>query len=148
MDSDWGTVNNKSGEGSPIMGNGKRFSGQVVHSPRYSGPMTRRALSFKRNNGQDVEVAVPNSPRVEGDQYPHEKRPAYHQKSIHIKPSLKKSAAIASSFNNKNGSRQCVFYFCGVFVVFLILMKISTVGWLGYQIEPHTLSQVPNHLPF
>jgi hypothetical protein len=133
MGSDWGTVNKKSGEGSPIMGNGKIFSGQVVNSPRYSGHMTRRALSFKHNNGQDVEVATPNSPRVEGDQYPHESRPAYHQKYIHIKPLLKKSTAIASSFNNKNGSRKSVFYFFGVFIVFIILMKYfnSRVAWIS-----------------
>lgn len=145
MGSDWGTVNDKSGQGSTIMGNGKRFSGQVVNSPRYSGPMTRRALSFKRNNSHDVEVAVPDSPIVEGDQYAHESRPAYHQNPVHIKPLLKKSAAIARSFNNKTGSRQCAFYFCGVFVIFLILMKISTLGWLGYQIEQNTMSKDLSH---
>lgn len=141
MGSNWGTVNTKSGEGSPIMGNGKRYSGQVVNSPRYSVPMTRRNLSLKRNNSRDVEVALPNSPRDEGDQHPHDTRPAYHQNSLHIKPLLGRSAAIARSFKNKNGSRQCVFYFCGLFVVFLILMKISTVGLLGYQIEQHTISK-------
>lgn len=141
MGSNWGTVNTKSGEGSPIMGNGKRYSGQVVNSPRYSVPMTRRNLSLKRNNSRDVEVALPNSPRDEGDQHPHDTRPAYHQNSLHIKPLLWRSAAIARSFKNKNGSRQCVFYFCGLFVVFLILMKISTVGLLGYQIEQHTISK-------
>lgn len=141
MGSNWGTVNSKSGEGSPIMGNGKRYSGQVVNSPRYSVPMTRRNLSLKRNNSRDVEVALPNSPRDEGDQHPHDTRPAYHQNSLHIKPLLGRSAAIARSFKNKNGSRQCVFYFCGLFVVFLILMKISTVGLLGYQIEQHTISK-------
>lgn len=118
-----------------------RDSGQVVNSPRYSVPMTRRNLSLKRNNSRDVEVALPNSPRDEGDQHPHDTRPAYHQNSLHIKPLLGRSAAIARSFKNKNGSRQCVFYFCGLFVVFLILMKISTVGLLGYQIEQHTISK-------
>lgn len=145
MGSNWGTVNTKSGEGSPIMGNGKRYSGQVVNSPRYSVPMTRRNLSLKRNNSRDVEVALPNSPRDEGDQHPHDTRPAYHQNSLHIKPLLWRSAAIARSFKNKNGSRQCVFYFCGLFVVFLILMKISTVGLLGYQIEQHTISKDLSH---
>lgn len=123
------------------MGNGKTFSGPVVNSPRYSGPMTRRALSFKRNNNHDVEVAVPDSPIVEGDQYAHKSRPVYHQNPAHMKPLLKKSATIPRSFNKKDCSRQCAFYFCGVFVVFLILMKLPMLGWLGYQIEHNTMSE-------
>eukprot|EP01018_Ginkgo_biloba_P007626 Gb_19493 [translate_table: standard] len=142
MDSRRGTASSN-GEGSAVMGNGKGYS-QVLNSPRYPGPITRRALSFKRK--QDIELATsPRPERSAGDEgeNPSETRLLRHHSglehnSLYVKALLKRSPTVASAINNRKSSRKWAFYFCGSLVAIFILMKASTVGWFASRTDLHT----------
>ncbi|KAH9321094.1 hypothetical protein KI387_015733, partial [Taxus chinensis] len=133
---------NHSGEGSAMVANGSKGYGQVLNSPRYAGPTTRRALSFKKNSNQDVEIAVA---RDDGGEHPSETRHLGHR-SLYVKTLIKSSADIASSVSESNQSfRQWVFCFCGVLIVILTVMKFQTVGWIVSQSDLHTQSKGLSH---
>ncbi|KAK6944749.1 GDP-fucose protein O-fucosyltransferase [Dillenia turbinata] len=120
---------------------------QTVSSPRFSGPMTRRAHSFKRNS-HEIDVQL-NSPRSEhsisGDGFDgivEKKQNLNLNQRVHVKPLLKKPIMELELELELGGlSRQkkrlgpwMFLVFCGV-CLFWGLMKISANGWFGSTID-------------
>ncbi|KAM0020894.1 putative GDP-fucose protein O-fucosyltransferase [Helianthus debilis subsp. tardiflorus] len=123
---------------------------QRVNSPRFSGPMTRRAQSFKRNNTNNNnnnthhEIDVLNSPRSEHteafDSIPEKKLTRLTQR---LQP--KRSAASGNlefvGLEKKKRLGQWMFFaFCGL-CLFLGIVKVSVNGWFGSAIERIGLDQ-------
>jgi len=121
---------------------------QRVNSPRFSGPMTRRAHSFKRNtdsansNGGSGEVELQiNSPRSEegSEGVPVGRHSHNHvTQRVHVRGLLKKPlASIVEDlgFREKKKIGHLMFLvFCGV-CIFIGVLKICATGWLGSAIE-------------
>uniref|UniRef100_A0A5B7AMP5 O-fucosyltransferase family protein n=1 Tax=Davidia involucrata TaxID=16924 RepID=A0A5B7AMP5_DAVIN len=133
-----------------------------VNSPRFSGPMTRRAQSFKRNNNNNNSTAAQNSntfsthheidlplnsPRseldtnsvsVDGVDSVLEKRQTHHHLSqrVHVKkPMAIGSVGMDLVFSEKKKLGHWMFLvFCGV-CLFLGVLKICANGWFGSAIE-------------
>ncbi|KAL7601662.1 O-fucosyltransferase 35 [Lactuca sativa] len=125
-----------------------------VNSPRFSGPMTRRAQSFKRNtnttnaNNTHHEIDVPlNSPRselAEGfDSVPEKKQTRLTQR-IQTRRSGSSGGSGNVDFVEALGlggvekkkllGHWMFFLFCG-FCLFLGILKVSVNGWFGSAIE-------------
>lgn len=138
---------------------------QRVNSPRFSGPMTRRAQSFKRNNANgsaavsggalsthnEVELQI-NSPRSEEVLEPVSKHVHHHHhhvsQRVHggvVKGFLKRpleSIAVDFGFREKKKLGHWMFLvFCGV-CLFMGVLKICATGWLGSAIEKAQSYQV------
>ena len=123
---------------------------QRVNSPRFSGPMTRRAHSFKRNtdgtnsNGGSGEVELQiNSPRSEEalEGVPvgrHSHNHNHVTQRVHVRSLLKKPlASIVEDlgFRERKKIGHLMFLvFCGV-CIFIGVLKICATGWLGSAIE-------------
>ncbi|BAT76873.1 O-fucosyltransferase 35 [Vigna angularis] len=121
---------------------------QRVNSPRFSGPMTRRAHSFKRNtdgansNGGSGEVELQiNSPRSEeaSEGVPVGRHSHNHvTQRVHVRGLLKKPlASIVEDlgFREKKKIGHLMFLaFCGL-CIFIGVLKICATGWLGSAIE-------------
>ncbi|KAK1365177.1 O-fucosyltransferase family protein [Heracleum sosnowskyi] len=128
---------------------------QRVNSPRFSGPMTRRAQSFKRNNNNNTtqnnttqyEIDLPvNSPRSElavnsvsadgFDTNVEKKQPHHHNLTQRVH--TKKNDVVASVdliLGGKKKLGQWMFFvFCGV-CLFLGVFKICANGWFGSVIQ-------------
>ncbi|XP_058108588.1 O-fucosyltransferase 35 [Magnolia sinica] len=112
-----------------------------INSPRFSGPMTRRAHSFKRStnatssNPTHLEIDLPvNSPRSDNarttatsiDGNGNDRNP------------FKKHAGLTSPVDPKERRRRLGHWmfllFCGV-CLFLGVLKISANGWFGFAVE-------------
>ncbi|KAH1201117.1 O-fucosyltransferase 35 [Glycine max] len=134
---------------------------QRVNSPRFSGPMTRRAHSFKRNNssnnsnntatttshgggggsgGVEIELQI-NSPRSEeaSEGVPVGKHSHHHvTQRVHVRGLLKKPlASIVEDLGlreRKKIGHWMFLVFCGV-CLFMGVLKICATGWLGSAIE-------------
>ncbi|XP_061361537.1 O-fucosyltransferase 35 [Gastrolobium bilobum] len=128
---------------------------QRVNSPRFSGPMTRRAHSFKRSGAaagnsatgggshHEIELQI-NSPRSEEGLEPVlEKKHGHHHVSqrVHggvVRGLLKKpieSVIVDLGLREKKKLGHWMFLvFCGV-CLFLGVLKICATGWLGSAIE-------------
>ncbi|KAG4970233.1 hypothetical protein JHK82_035925 [Glycine max] len=133
---------------------------QRVNSPRFSGPMTRRAHSFKRNNNNiaantaattshggaggsgagEVELQI-NSPRSEeaSEGVPVGKHSHHHvTQRVHVRGLLKKPlASIVEDLGlreRKKIGHWMFLVFCGV-CLFMGVLKICATGWLGSAIE-------------
>ncbi|KAL9659917.1 hypothetical protein QQ045_024727 [Rhodiola kirilowii] len=119
---------------------------QRVNSPRFSGPMTRRAHSFKRNTntwtGQtlnthhEIDLAL-NSPRSDSNN--NDLRLLTHR--LVSKTSLfHKSSDYVTAFHFRIRERRKMFghwlffLFCGV-CLFLGVFKFCANGWFGSAIE-------------
>ncbi|GLT74290.1 hypothetical protein SLA2020_460950 [Shorea laevis] len=141
----------------------------LVHSPRFSGPMTRRAHSFKRggntqnnagsnnsgagNNGSGNSLSVHheidlqlNSPRSEGR--PNSVLADGLSQRVHggvVKSLLRKpgvgSMVFELGLRETRKLRHWMFFaFCGV-CLFLGVFKICATWWLGSTIESVALNQ-------
>ncbi|XP_057422268.1 O-fucosyltransferase 35 [Lotus japonicus] len=135
---------------------------QRVNSPRFSGPMTRRAHSFKRNNNNnngnnsgnssnsnslsthnEVELQI-NSPRSEEGLEPvlERKHGGHHHhhvtQRVHVKSLLKKrieSIVVDLGSREKKKLGHWMFLvFCGV-CLFMGVLKICATGWLGSALD-------------
>lgn len=120
---------------------------QRVNSPRFSGPMTRRAHSFKRtagaggSNGGEVELQI-NSPRSE--EVPEVVQVAKHvhhhvTQRVHVRGLLLKKplASIVEDLGLREKKRighWMFLLFCGV-CLFMGVVKMCATGWLGSAIE-------------
>lgn len=124
---------------------------QRVNSPRFSGPMTRRAHSFKRGGGGEVELQI-NSPRSEEGLEPiPERRHGHHHvtQRVHgggaVKGLLKKpleSFAVDWRLRERKKLGHWMFLvFCGV-CLFMGVVKMCATGWLGSAIERAQTNQV------
>ncbi|KAF6140526.1 hypothetical protein GIB67_035553 [Kingdonia uniflora] len=99
---------------------------QRINSPRYKGPMTRRSHSFKRgsnsnNNHHEIDVQI-NSPRSE--------TPNSSNGSSSV-------GVFSKSLREKRrlgGLHLMFLVFCGV-CLFLVVLKICTIGWFGSAVE-------------
>ncbi|KAK9060835.1 hypothetical protein SSX86_021541 [Deinandra increscens subsp. villosa] len=109
---------------------------QRVNSPRFSGPMTRRAQSFKRNSTHqqqhhEIDVPLLNSPRSEGgggggfDSSP---LPRLTQRT-------KRNATAVGLEKKKLLVGQWMFLVFCVFCLFLGILKVSVSGWFGSAID-------------
>ncbi|KAL8119908.1 hypothetical protein AgCh_017143 [Apium graveolens] len=124
---------------------------QRVNSPRFSGPMTRRAQSFKRNNNNNntnnttqYEIDLPvNSPRSElaadgFDTNAEKKQPHHHNltQRLHTKKQLDGGAITVDLIlgGKKKLGQWMFFVFCGV-CLFLGVFKICANGWFGSVIQ-------------
>ncbi|WOH08978.1 hypothetical protein DCAR_0728429 [Daucus carota subsp. sativus] len=135
-----------------------------VNSPRFSGPMTRRAQSFKRNttattqinnnnnnnsstNNTQYEIDLPvNSPRSElaasadgFDSNAEKKQPHYHNltQRLHTKKHDGGTMAISVDLilgGKKKLGQWMFFVFCGL-CLFLGVFKICANGWFGSVIQ-------------
>ncbi|XP_019455166.1 PREDICTED: uncharacterized protein At1g04910-like isoform X3 [Lupinus angustifolius] len=131
-----------------------------VNSPRFSGPMTRRAHTFRRtndgNNGgapvtprNDTELQI-NSPRSETgtnslpfcegvllETVPESKQHVIHNRA-HVRSLLKKpieSIVVDLGLREKKKLGHFMFLvFCGA-CLFLGVLKICATGWLGSAID-------------
>ncbi|KAI3814447.1 hypothetical protein L1987_14087 [Smallanthus sonchifolius] len=107
---------------------------QRVNSPRYSGPMTRRAQSFKRNTHHEIDVPL-NSPRSEAaeafDFVPEKKQTRLTQR---IQTKRSGNADFVGLEKKKLVGQWMFFVFCG-FCLFLGIVKVSVNGWFGSAIE-------------
>lgn len=129
---------------------------QRVNSPRFSGPMTRRAQSFKRNNTNNTtqtnntaqyEIDLPgNSPRSEFavnsvsadgfDTIVEKKQPHHHNltQRVHTKK-LYGAISVDLILGGKKKLGQWMFFvFCGL-CLFLGVFKICANGWFGSVIQ-------------
>lgn len=133
---------------------------QRVNSPRFSGPMTRRAQSFKRNNNNNnnnnntsqnnttqYEIDLPvNSPRSElavnsvsadgFDSNVEKKQPHHHNltQRVHTKKH-DGSISVDLILGGKKKLGQWMFFvFCGV-CLFLGVFKICANGWFGSVVQ-------------
>lgn len=122
---------------------------QRVSSPRFSGPMTRRAFSFKRNNNNnstqhEIDLQL-NSPRSEisanqvsadGFESVIEKKQTHHHITHrnHGKKSIG-SVSVDLVFGGKKKLGHWMFlFFCGVFL-FWGVFKFCANGWFGSVID-------------
>ncbi|WVZ09186.1 hypothetical protein V8G54_013716 [Vigna mungo] len=134
---------------------------QRVNSPRFSGPMTRRAHSFKRNtdgansNGGSGEVELQiNSPRSEepSEGVPVGRHSHNHvTQRVHVRGLLKKPlASIVEDlgFREKKKIGHLMFLaFCGL-CIFIGVLKICATGWLGSAIErAQSDKELPDSIP-
>ncbi|CAK9144175.1 unnamed protein product [Ilex paraguariensis] len=131
---------------------------QRVNSPRFSGSMTRRALSFKRNNTtpttqnssahQEIDLQL-NSPRseinsnplaVDGFQSVGEKKQTRFSRHVRERVNVKKAVGSVVSVDlglrlrGKKLGHWMFLIFCGVCLL-LGVLKICTVGWFGIATE-------------
>lgn len=135
---------------------------QRINSPRFSGPMTRRAQSFKRNNNNSHssssnnnnntssasnthhEIDVPlNSPRSElGDGFDSvsEKKQTRLTQRVQTKRSGSGNVDFVAAFGLGGAEKKKLvgqwmfFAFCG-FCLFLGILRVSVNGWFGSAIE-------------
>ncbi|KAG5547059.1 hypothetical protein RHGRI_012928 [Rhododendron griersonianum] len=115
---------------------------QRLNSPRFSGPMTRRAQSFKRNNnnGHEIDLHL-NSPRSElgsnsvsfdgFDSAVEKKQTHLHLGSHRVHG--KKPTGFGLRERKKLG-QWMFFVFCGL-CLFLGVLKICANGWFGSAID-------------
>lgn len=130
---------------------------QRVNSPRFSGPMTRRAQSFKRNNNTNAnnthhEIDVLNSPRSELtesiDSVPEKKQTRLTHRILTKRSGGSGNVDFGSAFGlekKKLLGQWMFFVFCG-FCLFLGIVKVSVNGWFGSAIDKIAFDQVPIHL--
>lgn len=135
---------------------------QRVNSPRFSGPMTRRAQSFKRNNNTSThnnttqyEIDLPvNSPRSElavnsvsadgFDTNVEKKQPHHHNltQRVHTKKHDGGAISVDLILGGKKKLGQWMFFvFCGV-CLFLGVFKICANGWFGSVMQTVGSDQV------
>ncbi|XWS26603.1 hypothetical protein CRYUN_Cryun26dG0044900 [Craigia yunnanensis] len=143
---------------------------QRVNSPRFSGPMTRRAHSFKRNNGNsqtttssnnavgssngnnngsngnnlsvhhEIDMQL-NSPRSEvGDVVSVSIEGLSQRKGLIRKPSVGSMVLDFGLKERKKLGHWMFLVFCGV-CLFLGVFKICATGWFGSTIETITSNQ-------
>lgn len=118
-----------------------------VNSPRFSGPMTRRAHSFKRTTNNEIELQI-NSPRSEigTNSLPSdplepvpERKHVIHR--VHVKKPIE-SIVVGLGLREKKKLGHWMFLvFCGA-CLFLGVLKICATGWLGSAIETAQSNQV------
>ncbi|XP_022754795.1 uncharacterized protein At1g04910-like [Durio zibethinus] len=135
---------------------------QRVNSPRFSGPMTRRAHSFKRNNGNSQtttsnntvgscngnnlsvhhEIDLPlNSPRSEVGAVGSVSIEGLSQrKGLLKRPSVGSMVLDFGLKERKKLGHWMFLVFCGV-CLFLCVFKICATGWFGSTIETVTPNQ-------
>nr|DAD44269.1 TPA_asm: hypothetical protein HUJ06_002499 [Nelumbo nucifera] len=127
---------------------------QRVNSPRFSGPMTRRAHSFKRNNSNnnnpktyhEIDLQL-NSPRSENPGTPSpvlldgldslsERKQALHQfQRLHLLKKPVGSIVVNFGLREKKKLGHWMFLlFCSL-CLFLGVLKICATGWFGSAIE-------------
>ncbi|KAH7852757.1 hypothetical protein Vadar_028889 [Vaccinium darrowii] len=124
-----------------------------LNSPRFSGPMTRRAQSFKRNNNSheiDLHLSSPrselgsNSVSPDGFDSAIEKKQTHlHHHAIHQRGHGKKpigfgfagDGGLGFGFRERKKLGQWMFFvFCGL-CLFLGVFKICANGWFGSAID-------------
>ncbi|XP_020227164.1 O-fucosyltransferase 35 [Cajanus cajan] len=113
---------------------------QRVNSPRFSGPMTRRAHSFKRGGGGEVELQI-SSPRSEEASEGVPAKHSHHHvtQRVHVKGLLLKKplASIVEDLGlreRKKIGHWMFLVFCGV-CFFMGVLKICATGWLRSAVE-------------
>ncbi|KAK9102446.1 hypothetical protein Sjap_019700 [Stephania japonica] len=121
---------------------------QRINSPRYSGPMTRRAFSFKRGNHHnsanheiDVQLNSPRSPNSiegnwgDGSESIGEKRQALIQNQRFQVVGSGLVPLFGRSIKEKKRLGHYMFLvFCG-FCLFLGVLRISANGWFGFVVD-------------
>ncbi|XP_059633226.1 O-fucosyltransferase 35 isoform X2 [Cornus florida] len=121
---------------------------QRVNSPRFSGPMTRRAPSFKRGNNNNIHHEIDlqlNSPRselatnsasVDGFESALEKKQSHYHliQRGHVKKHIGSIAVDLVLRQKKKLGHWMFFVFCGV-CLFMGVFKICANGWFGSVIE-------------
>ncbi|KAG6554195.1 hypothetical protein Mapa_004111 [Marchantia paleacea] len=126
----------------PLLAGGRDFT-QVLLSPRVAGtnsPMNRRSLSSKRMQTPAEELWARGFFGDEDGSQHHHPDGKRHNLIEHILQSIlgeclfRRSLGIVSSFNLKRGIRQSAFLFFGLLMITFLLVKISSVGWLGLDI--------------
>nr|ABR17811.1 unknown [Picea sitchensis] len=130
---------------SSLMANNKGGYVPAACSPRFSGPMTRRSHSVSRKNSHDMDLDMdidPASPKQQGHGHSHG-HSAFLENNGHcaseaLNTLFSNKGFVAAYLNNKKSFRQQIFAFMGVLLVFFILLKMSTVGYLGSRIEHQT----------
>lgn len=144
---------------------------QRVNSPRFSGPMTRRAQSFKRSNGGqsgshknssshnhhhheiDLHLCSPRSElaysegSADGFESVVEKKQTHHHR-VTQRLRIKRLIEFGSGGGLEWGLREkkklghwMFFLFCGM-CLFLGILKICANGWFGSTIERAGFDQV------
>ncbi|OWM74420.1 hypothetical protein CDL15_Pgr013324 [Punica granatum] len=133
-------------------GNGNASTDGVVNSPRFKGPMTRRAHSFKRDsntatNGNaasggllgthhEIDLQI-NSPRSEAGHHG-TIRERVGVKALLRKPAIGSAVVDLGLAGLRERKRQLgqwmFFFFCGV-CLFLGVLKFCAYGWFGSAIE-------------
>lgn len=137
----------ESAEGSSsLMTNNKGAYVPAACSPRFSGPMTRRSHSISRKSSHDMDIDLPVSPKQQGHGHGHS---AFLENngncaSEALTTLFFNKASLAAYLNAKKSFRQQIFAFMGVLVIFFILIKMSTVGYLGSRIEHQTSFKDPS----
>ncbi|XP_077240951.1 O-fucosyltransferase 35-like isoform X2 [Tasmannia lanceolata] len=115
--------------------NGSDGFSQRINSPRYSGPMTRRAQSFKRNHEIDLSI---NSPRfgnpsnptgIDGSELVGERKQI--GKNLLKKP----RAIIDLGFRERKRLGHWMFLVFFSACLFLGLLKICANVWFGSEVE-------------
>ncbi|KAL8215483.1 hypothetical protein R6Q57_022320 [Mikania cordata] len=110
---------------------------QRVNSPRFSGPMTRRAQSFKRSsNNHEIDVLnSPTSELAESFESVSEKKHSRLTQRLQTKRSGGSDKLHFFGLDKKRLVGQWMFFvFCG-FCLFLGILKVSVNGWFGSAIE-------------
>lgn len=132
---------------------------QRVNSPRFSGPMTRRAHSFKRHGAatgnSEVELQI-NSPRSEEALEPILERKHGHHHHHHHSVTQRTHGGVMKGFlkrplesivvdlglrEKKKFGHWMFLLFCGV-CFFMGVLKICATGWLGSAIEKAQTNKV------
>lgn len=149
--------------------NGNASADGVVNSPRFKGPMTRRAPSFKRDGsantnsstsgggllGTHYEIDLQiNTPRSENGTVQSPRSHRHHHHGVRerwVVKSLLRKPVIGSAVVDLGLSglrerkrllgRWMFFLFCG-FCLFLGVFKICAYGWFGSTIERAHSAQV------
>ncbi|KAF9614701.1 hypothetical protein IFM89_019829 [Coptis chinensis] len=117
----------------------------IINSPRFSGPMTRRLHSFKRNNNNnqnsnsithhEIDVQI-NSPRADSNGVLSD---GLDEKKQRVSPLGFEVAAAAPLFENSLKEKRVLGHwmflvFCGV-CLFLGVLKFCANGWFGSAVE-------------
>ncbi|XP_071686173.1 O-fucosyltransferase 35 [Rutidosis leptorrhynchoides] len=123
---------------------------QRVNSPRFSGPMTRRAQSFKRsssNHNHHHEIDVPlNSPSSRSehlelfDSIPEKKQSSrltqrHQPKKTPESPLNNYYFFVGLQHKKKLFLSHCMFFLFCAFCLFLGILIVSVNGWFGSAIE-------------
>ncbi|KAK9102447.1 hypothetical protein Sjap_019701 [Stephania japonica] len=139
-----------------IMGGFDGPDSQRINSPRYSGPMTRRAFSFKRNNNNNnhhhnnnnnnttthneiqLQLNSPRSPSaIEGD-WGDGSDPIVEKRQQNQRFQIVRSGLVPlfgrSIKEKKRFGHYMFLVFCG-FCLFLGVLRISANGWFGFVVD-------------
>ncbi|CAM6094526.1 unnamed protein product [Calypogeia fissa] len=124
----------------PLLAGGRDFT-QVLLSPRISGtksPMNRRSFSSKRMQEGDIFSYFETGRFTEEDELP---RSLGVSKKLRFLEQLllgvlgdclfRRSLVAVNTFSLKKSVRQSVFFFFGILMFTFLLVKISSMGWLG-----------------